>query len=327
MMCDGTTDSSQSSTRQSSDAAVDIIIATRNRAQALDQTIASLVPAIAAASVQCHLLVADNGSTDHTREVLARHRWIRHIVVPEVGKCRALNAAIRASRAHTLLFTDDDVRVPTDWVDRMTVPIREDSAELVVGAVVIPPCRLEALRSSPLAARLGWVADTSYINFAHPQAVVGANMAVARRVFESIDGFDPDLGPGAPETGFGEEPLLLYRMREAGFRVTGVPDAAVQHYFDISRADRTAVHSIAAKMARTNAYLSWHWMHTPWRVKPWTIARMRLRRLASLIRNRDGGEDAELDWIMQVEFQRALRRFQRRRRKYPPPSPGVVRAW
>lgn len=307
---------------------VSIIIATRDRCSALDTTLTRIAEAVAASPLPCEVLVADNGSSDDTHAVVSKWPWVRLVIEQNRGKSRALNAAIRSAAGGIMLFTDDDVAVPANWVECMTRPIRAGRAHVVVGSVQIPPCRLEALAGTLLEDRLAWVADTGYIDFNQPQAVVGANMAISRHVFDLIPGFDPDLGPGAPHTGFAEEALLLYQAKEAGFQVAGEPGAAVLHYFDVSRTDPDAIRQIAIKMARSAAYLNWHWMHTPWTVKPWTIPRMRLQRLWNRLRGRVSRSPLDhLDWLGRIEFQRAMRRLQNSPRRYPPPPSGIERTW
>ena len=74
-----------------------------------------------------------------------------------------------------------------------------------------------------------WLASTAdYLSPENPSEMCGANMAVSRRVFEQIGGFDPELGPGI--TGGGEESLLSWQLKRAGFRLVAAPEVQVEHH-------------------------------------------------------------------------------------------------
>jgi GT2 family glycosyltransferase len=93
-------------------------------------------------------------------------------------------------------------------------------------------------------------------------------MAIARRVFEEIGGFDTVLGPGA--LGFGDETELMLRMLRAGFRVRGLPTCIAEHHFDLGRLQWEQLKSTAYRIGNTRGYLAWH--HDGKRlgiVRPW----------------------------------------------------------
>src|SRR6266571_194474 len=93
---------------------VSVIIATRNRAALLAETLDAL-------SRQrwprdgFEIVVADNGSTDHTRALVESVAGrtsvpaVQYLYVVEPGKSHAVNAALRFARGDLLAFTDDDV--------------------------------------------------------------------------------------------------------------------------------------------------------------------------------------------------------------------------
>jgi glycosyltransferase involved in cell wall biosynthesis len=66
--------------------------------------------------------VADNASTDRTREVLAgRYKSfaLRPLYLQERGKAAALNLAMDCSRGQLLVFTDDDVTPGPNWLSSL----------------------------------------------------------------------------------------------------------------------------------------------------------------------------------------------------------------
>ena len=307
---------------------VSVVIATRNRCESLAETLRSIDRVAVPDGIRHEVIVVDNGSTDGTAALLAEAaRADTQLVVASVplpGKSRALNHALRTSRGRVLLFTDDDVRCPANWLAGMCEPILRGRADAVSGKVMLPPGHRAAMRGSLLETRTGWVAETTYIDFTDPKSIVGANMAIGRHVFDHLGGFDEDLGPGAPNTGLGEETLLCCRILNSGFTIVGVEDAAVEHHFDLSRIDDVATMAMGRKLARSGAYMNWHWYHRGGWIRPWAIPKLIATRW---IRTHFGSGRAmsneqrrveSLEFDSRLTYLREYRRLQRGPRKYEP---------
>ena len=98
-----------------------VVIATYNRAADLRSTLASLAGLHPDGAWE--VIVVDNNSTDDTRravEEAARAFPVecRYLVERQQGRSPALNAGIRAARGEIVVTTDDDVRVPADWLNQ-----------------------------------------------------------------------------------------------------------------------------------------------------------------------------------------------------------------
>lgn len=242
---------------------ISIIIASRNRASSLRRTLASLARMDVPAGQEVELLLLDNGSTDSTPAVMAAfsaaHVSARVLYDPEPNKSNALNRALRASSGTVLLFTDDDVRVPTDWIEGMTAPILRGDADAVAGGV-----RLAASLRRPWMTTTHTLAlaDTAGLDPEAPR-LVGANMALHRSVFDRIAGFDPRLGPGRAAVGTHEETLVGLQMAAAGLRIVSAFDVAVEHHPSPTRLTRGAFAASMDKLGRSDAYLDYHWRHAP----------------------------------------------------------------
>ena len=256
---------------------VSIIICTRDRAADLRQTLASLA-GVCVPAMPVELIVADNGSRDETAQVAGECRLpdiaVRHLLVPTPGKGHAYNAALEAARNDVLLFTDDDVRLPADWIARMSAPILAGEADALAGGVRLAP-HLERPWMTPL--HRGWLASSEEIDLtktAHTSHLVGANMAFERRVLEKVPAFDTELGPGA--LGFADETLFSWQLHEAGYKFQSAQDVVVEHWLDPSRLLRANFQQSAAKNGSCLAYLSYHWLHTP-------LALVRLRMAKHLL--------------------------------------------
>jgi hypothetical protein len=110
-------------------------------------------------------------------------------------------------------------------------------------------------------------ASTEGLKTACPNFLVGANMALSRRVLARVPRFDPELGPGA--LGFGGETLFARQLLAAGYRIRARFDVAVEHHFDEQRLAPEAVTETCRKTGRAKAYLAYHWDHSDLRGFDW----------------------------------------------------------
>jgi GT2 family glycosyltransferase len=239
---------------------VSVIVCTRNNAESLRQTLASISACEVPHHVHVDGVVVDNGSSDDTRSVIEQSgspriafRCVREDVP---GHCRARNRAMSEARGEVFLWTDDDVRVPASWITAMSLPILSGSADAVAGEVRIPPHLAEALRGTHLAPRLGLVASTHELDFSDPGTMFGANMAFSRAVLKAVPSFDANLGVGPSSLGFYDEVLFSSQLVHAGFRLVGVPgdEAAVLHHFDPRRSGFDQVMTMSRRMGRSQAH-------------------------------------------------------------------------
>lgn len=242
---------------------VSIIICTRDRAESLKLTLESISRTEVPSGWEVELLVVNNGSTDSTaatvNSLALSNISVRHILEPRKGKGYAYNTGFAASRGSVLLFTDDDVRVPVGWIKRMCHPLLAGAADAVAGGVIFPAGIAAILSRPPFSARRSWLASTENLDGSSPGRMVGANMAFHRRVLARVPRVDVDLGPGA--LGFGEETLYSRQLLEAGFKLAGALDVAVEHYLDQARLTPESMVDLARKMGRCDAFVFHHWEH------------------------------------------------------------------
>jgi glycosyltransferase involved in cell wall biosynthesis len=240
-----------------------IVICTRNRAESLRTTLKSFGKVAVPNGWAVELLVVDNGSTDHTRavanEVCLKNVTLKYISEPKSGQCHARNSGLNAASGEIILFTDDDIRVPSNWVVAMCQPIVDGIADATVGGVLFPAEYSGVLSQPAISSRRGWLASTEELNPKQPARMVGANMAFHRRVLDKVSKFDVELGPGA--LGFCDETLFSFQLLEAGYKFVGVFDVSVEHHFDLSRLTEDGLLDLARKMGRSHAFLFYHWEH------------------------------------------------------------------
>jgi len=268
-------------------ATISVVICTRNRAEFLCDTLESLAKVVAPKGEFVELIVVDNGSTDHTKEVvkqsvLPAFNSVTVIDEHRPGLSHARNTAVAAAEGDILLFTDDDVRVPRDWISGMIQPIRSGRADAVAGGVELAPhLQREWQRRHPeLTSPL---ATTYMISPDDPTRLVGANMTIARQVFEHVPAFDPELDAGS-SLGLGGDTLFSLQLRDAGFRLVAAFNIAVEHNCSSDRLSRTSYLNYVEKVGRSEAYIDYHWRGKL--VQPVRLCLGLLRQYARLVRNR-----------------------------------------
>ena len=85
---------------------VSVIVPVRNDAARLDLCLASIAATTYPAD-RYEIIVADNGSTDNSRQV-ARARGARVVVFPDIRVSEVRNQAARAAHGQILAFVDAD---------------------------------------------------------------------------------------------------------------------------------------------------------------------------------------------------------------------------
>jgi glycosyltransferase involved in cell wall biosynthesis len=237
---------------------VSILICTKDRAASLRDTLSSLARVAVPRGWKVDLLVIDNGSRDGTREVVraARFRFGTPRVESEtiLGVASARNRALDCASGEVLLWTDDDVRLPEDWIERMVTPIQQGRMDAVAGGVSLAFGRKREWMGPCLRS---WLASSEGLSEGRPRRMIGANMAFHRRVLGSKVRFDPVLGPGG--LGMGEETLFSYQIERCGFVIGSAFDAVVEHAFDCGRLCPAGFAKLAYSMGRSEAYIAHHW--------------------------------------------------------------------
>ncbi len=245
--------------------AISIVIATRNRGASLRATLESLAECIPPAGVRVELVIVDNGSSDETPDVV--REYAQRFSYPVIsldegtpGKSRALNRALAATCSDWILFTDDDVRFPRNWISSMTQPLRENIAEIVQGGIRWSD---ELLRLCPDQSYLPRVITSTRHKTDEELSTgpIGANLAISRAALRRIEPpdhhFDVNLGPGA--LGVGEETLLGWKLMAKGARLVQLLDIEVEHHFDPCRLTPKGILGVAVAKGRSLGYIDVYW--------------------------------------------------------------------
>jgi GT2 family glycosyltransferase len=208
-----------------------VVLSTYNRADRLTSALDALLTQ--SGTIDYEILVIDNNSTDTTARVVqaiasGAGGRVKYVFEPRQGLSHARNRGIAQARAPLVAFSDDDVRVSSDWVAEVVRAFNRFPDAAYIGGRVLPhwleppPAWLTTAHWSPLA--LQDYGDRPFdVSRERAICLVGANLVFRRGVFDRLGGFAPELGRIKDGIGSTEDHDLQLRVWRAGMRGTYVP--------------------------------------------------------------------------------------------------------
>jgi glycosyltransferase involved in cell wall biosynthesis len=215
---------------------ISIIVTTYQRPANLRRVLASIAGQ-RGVDGQFEVIVADDGSTDETPEIVQKFRKLVRFPVhftthPHGGFCpgRARNEGVAASRGEYVLLLDGDCMLPNDHV-RIQLERRQPGVVRVGDSIRLEPGPSASVSEQFAAhgrlARLASIAERARIKLRaaksmfynlrnHPDRprLIANNVALWRRDYERVNGFDQSyVGWGAEDDDFG------LRLRRAGLQL------------------------------------------------------------------------------------------------------------
>lgn len=185
----------------SEECVVSVVISTHNRCDLLPGALEAALSQQAGARHE--VIVVDNNSSDRTREVVDAFMAhgaprLRYVFEGRQGLSHGRNAGIANARGAIVAFTDDDVRVAPDWVEKIERALKEHPEVDFVGGKILPqwerppPRWLTPEHWSPLALS-DHGDEPFYVNAERDLCLVGASLAFRREVFDRIGLFSEEL--------------------------------------------------------------------------------------------------------------------------------------
>jgi len=230
-----------------------VVIPTFNTAQ---MTLHCCRAVLASLPPESEVIVADDGSTDGTAELLAREAPSVHVVRLESnrGFAPAANRGAEASRGNIILLLNSDAIVDADALAAFLAAFAADPKLGVAGARLLNPDRSPQW-SGGAAPTLPWmigvVSGAGHLarlvrRRARVQGEVdwvsGAAMAFRREVWEQAGPFDERF------RFYCQDIELCLRARDAGWRVAVIEDARVVHALGGTVAADGALHHDPARL-------------------------------------------------------------------------------
>jgi len=205
-----------------------LVICTRNRAAQLAKTLRKVVTIRSQLSWQ--LIVADNGSTDSTNEVVREYMKasdtpVRVICAPGRGVSYARNAGWQAAESNIIAYIDDDCYPAEDYLEAVFHCFAKDPRlGFVGGRILLHDLSDRRITIQESLERLAFPPNS----FIRPGVIQGANLAFRRAALADVGGYDPWFGPGALFVA--EESELLARISAAGWSGIYDPAPVVYHH-------------------------------------------------------------------------------------------------
>ncbi len=181
---------------------VTVIVCTWNRSQLLKKTLESLTRQIVSPENNFEVIVVDNNSNDDTQyvvETFSKHQPNIQIIYrfePTQGKQFALNNGISSARGEIIAFTDDDIILPSNWINNIIQAFSDKSLELCGGKTEVswPKAAPPDWYDYSMSAVVGAI-DLGSNRISPPPlgyAPAGANLIARKSIFEKIGLFSTD---------------------------------------------------------------------------------------------------------------------------------------
>jgi glycosyltransferase involved in cell wall biosynthesis len=214
---------------------ISLVLATYNRARPLERLLAALEKQSISSASAWEIVVAVDGSTDDTEQVL--ESWtrkgtlpLRHLVQKNAGQSVARHNAILKTSAEHIIVIDDDMEVCPEFVEaHLEASTRAPRKTVVIGKVV-PEV---GFRKKPLFTAVG----EHHLLLHHellergvqqPTATsfVTQNVSFPRAMYLEVGGFDASLR-------LDEDREMGVRFERAGAVFTFAPRAWAIHHSDV----------------------------------------------------------------------------------------------
>jgi len=256
---------------------IHLVVLNFNGRELLAECLPSLVRAAEMSRHDCEVIVIDNGSDDDSVPFLrSTFAEVRVIERPNRGLC-SFNEVLAGLAGPVAVLVNNDIKLADDCIDLLVEPLLEPSGQSSgsQGACFMsaPLCWLfdgkthEGLQA---AVSWRWGLTRTVIDFpgsersrhlAGHTAAAGPVLAVDRRIFLELDGFDPLYLPGRLE-----DLDFAFRGYMAGYVARYVPEAVAYHKGQVSFDAAIGPGGSLALALRNTLLFQWKNLRHPWHI-------------------------------------------------------------
>ena len=241
---------------------ISIIVCTFRRPDSLRRTLLSVIEQTPLPSCDVEIIIVDNDEFRSAAPIFnevkekSKTYFLRYTHEPQQGVAHARNRGLTAAKGTILLWVDDDICAPSNWLADMARPLLTGEADGVAGKVrlaeEVDKPWMEPFHRTALAS-------TEAIEDGQIKSIISASMGFRRGVLQQVPSFDTELGAGA--LGASEDVLFSWQLQEAGCTIQFVDSVCAMHFPNVNRLSRQAFLDLAEARGRSLAYIRYHWMH------------------------------------------------------------------
>jgi len=278
-----------------------VVVPTYNRAEVLRK----FLEAFARQTFKdFEVIVVDDGSTDHTKQVAQLFPFVKYLEQPHQGTAHLLNVGWQHASGELILTSDDDCIGPPNWLQALLDGFQRYPQAVAVGTYAAPPDHL--LATNRFARYDDW--EWRYYGGRLTEYIGGMEtptaglVAYKRSALEGAGGFCEDLFMAGAH-----DHDIKQRLTAQGHRFVYLP-LKVDHYKDFTRPSFRRQHigrghaAYRYQMATTG--------HAPGYMR---IALRFVKQIALLVKNLVAMRDNSLAWtIFEARWFQCIGQWQER---------------
>jgi glycosyltransferase involved in cell wall biosynthesis len=218
---------------------ISLVICTYNRARYLPGSLNS-IQFQTLDRKKFQIIIIDNASTDNTADIINNFIKenpglnIKYCYEENKGLSFARNRGIKESESQIISYVDDDVILPTDFLEKILIFFEQYPAAVGAGGKVIP--KYESGKEPEWMSKylLGFVGKVDYgnsiIKFEKKMKYpAGCNMIYKKDILEKAGGFNNQLKFRS------DDKYIYYKVKSLSDKIYYLPDAWLYHYIDSYR--------------------------------------------------------------------------------------------
>ena len=188
---------------------ISVVVCTYNRDQILSDCLLSLVSQTVPKEYY-EVIIVNNNSTDSTQAIAQRFEAtecnFRAIIESEQGLSQSRNRGWREAKGEYIAYTDDDCRLPSDWLEKAIKIIDERAPDLFGGPFFAayncqkPHWYKDAYGSFSISPTPKFLSKGEFLP--------GGNLFIIKSILFELGGFDKSYGMDGDLVKYGEDSVL-----------------------------------------------------------------------------------------------------------------------